>query len=307
MGRPPVALGDGMVAAHCRRRPGHVVVRPRSVHAEPVPVRDHRRPRRLRAGHRHPHGRGHRREEGAGRGPTGPPGPPRHAHRAAQPGPVLRPHRQGPRPGGPGRFGHRGDAVRPRSLQGDQRHHGPQLRRQGSDRGRAPGEFRCSGPGTPWPGWEGTSSACSFPTWPGSPTPWPWPTASSPCWNSPSTSGGRSSASRPAAGSRWPPPTVAAPICSCNGPTWPCTWPRRPRPTWWCTGTSSTSTRPTGWPCSATCAMPWPGTSSSSTTNPRPPCGRVRWRAPRPWSGGSTPPSASSTRTRSSPRPSAPG
>ena len=46
---------------------------------------------------------------------------------------------------------HRGHALRSRPVQGDQRHHGPQVRRPGTHRGRAPGEVGAPGRRHPGP------------------------------------------------------------------------------------------------------------------------------------------------------------
>ena len=41
-------------------------------------------------------------------------------------------------------------------------------------------------------------------------------------------------------GSRWRRRTGRRPTSCCSGPTWPCTWPRAPRPVWSCTAKNST-------------------------------------------------------------------
>ena len=154
LGSGALATGHGLVAVQYPRRPVPAVVRPPAVLPHPLPSRDRRGTGCLRAGHRDPDGRSHRREEGAGRGVAGPPGVARHAHRASQPGLLLRPHGRGAGPCRRRWVVVRGHALRPRPVQGDQRHHGPPLRRPGAHRDRPAGAGGAAGGRHPGPpGW----------------------------------------------------------------------------------------------------------------------------------------------------------
>ncbi len=133
----PLAPDHGMDALQHRCRPTPSVVRHDTVVPSSRRRRDHRRPRCLRPRDRRSHGRCHRGGEGESRGPSCLSGAARHPDRPAQPCLLLPADRRGAR--GAARFHHCRAALRPRPLQGDQRHARAPVRRPDTGRGRPPG------------------------------------------------------------------------------------------------------------------------------------------------------------------------
>ena len=92
------------------------------------------------------------------RRPASPPGPPRRAHRPAQPHPVRRPARRGAGPGRRLRRPGRRAVPRPRPLQAGQRQPRPRPGRRAAAGDRAAAALRTCAPATPSPASAATSS-----------------------------------------------------------------------------------------------------------------------------------------------------